>query len=199
MTYKVLCLKGYSRNIASYFLLFAAVALIVTGCASSSATERNSADERVSGQPPAPGQDTMHPLPKGPDVLTDSHAPRNQKPQNQRTDQTSANADAESVTRQDLNRLINKGPSFPLSVVEVEPARNGSKFIGHRVVSIAPVARPTLAGHLQKGDIITHLNGIRIDKPDAYLDAWKLLADISTIRIDFMRDSDAKHALWRVQ
>jgi len=185
----------FSRVRLTAFLLLGAVSLFSVGCASNSSAERDAADERVSGQPPSADEDVHGDLPPGPDVLTGAPGAVAQP---SASAQTEVSADA-SVTRAELKQFILKGPSFPLSVVEVEPAREGSQFVGYRVIAIAPVAQPTLQGHLSDGDIITHLNGVRIEKPDDYLNAWKLLADIATVRIDFVRDGAPNHSVWQVQ
>lgn len=183
----------FSRARFPALLLLWAILWGGPGCASSSATKRDAASERVSGQPPSADEDVHHRLPKGPDVLTGTG------PQAGGISGDDGDAGEASVTRDALKELILKGPSFPLSMVEVDPARNGSEFLGYRVLSIASAAQPTLEGRLKKGDIITHLNGVRVGTPDDYLSAWKLLAQRSTMRIDFMRDNEAQYAVWRVQ
>ncbi|AWV89410.1 hypothetical protein [Bradymonas sediminis] len=185
----------FSRVRLTAFVLVGAVSLFSVGCASSSTAERDAADERVSGQPPSADEDVRRGLPRGPDVLTGSTGAAAQP---SASGQAEVSADA-SVTRAELKQFILKGPSFPLSMVEVEPAREGSKFVGYRVIAISPVAQPTLQGRLGKGDIITHLNGVRVEKPDDYLNAWKLLAGITTVRIDFVRDGQASYSAWQVQ
>lgn len=178
-------------------LLFAMSLGGALGCASSASAERYSASDRVTGQPPSADEDPVGQLPKGPDVLVGSNQPGEAAASASPGDP--ANPDETVISRDELNRFIQKGPSFPLSMVEVEPARVEGKFAGYRVLSVAPPAQATLQGHLEKGDIITHLNGVRVEKPDDYLNAWKLLADLSTLRIDFVRDDAATFSVWRVQ
>jgi len=182
-----------SSRLAAFLLL----GLLALGCASGSTAERDAANERVSGQPPSAAEARAGQLPKGPDVLVGSMRPGEQDASAPAGEETSPH-DA-LISRVELNQLIQKGPSFPLSMVEVEAARSEGKFVGYRVLSIAPAAQTNLQGRLKEGDIITHLNGVRIEKPDDYLNAWKLLADISTLRIDFVRADAPTYSVWRVQ
>jgi type II secretory pathway component PulC len=165
------------------------------GCASGSAAEgADSAEQRVAGEPPAPGELSGQGLPEGPEVLLGAA-----DKEGQAADAAAADSDSAVVSRAELDALIKKGPSFPLSMVQVEPARTDGRFTGFRVVEIHEFARPVLSRKLQKGDVITHLNGVRVRKPDDYLNAWKLLAEVSELRIDFLRDSQPQHAVWTVQ
>src|SRR5690554_2691404 len=186
----------FSRSRCAAILLLAMIALGPLGCASGSSAERDATSERVSGQPPSADEDVVGQLPKGPDILVGSSASGEEVANAAPGD--AANLDEAVISRDALNRLIQKGPSFPLSMVEVEAARVDGTFAGYRVLSVAPTAQSTLQGRLKEGDIITHLNGVRVEKPDDYLSAWKLLADLSTLRIDFVRDGAPTFSVWRV-
>lgn len=188
-------------------IVVATLCVVAAGCASNEASSRaDSTSQKVSGSPPSAQEDTPKALPKGPAVeMGESHAQPEQTEAAEQGVEQAANTGAgsaahgEVITRQQLETFIAKGPSFALTMVRVEPARDDGKFEGFEIVEMKAGADQALAPQMGKGDVITHINGVRIEKPDDYLNAWKLLDEVSQIRIDFLRDGQAKHAIWRVQ
>ncbi|QDG49756.1 hypothetical protein FIV42_03090 [Persicimonas caeni] len=187
-----------------FLLLLVTVSLVWTGCASSSSADKESdaASESVSGQPPSAEEDTPKPLPKGPEVQLGSA----QTDGEQKAEEAVGGDDGEDaaeagavVSRAELDRFIDKGPPFALTMVKVSPSRADGKFQGFEITAMKRSAAEAVAPQLVPGDIVTHINGVRMEKPDDYLNAWKLLGEVSKVRIDFIRDGEAKHAIWRVQ
>lgn len=181
-----------SSRLAAFFLL----GLFALGCASGAKAERAAKNERVAGQPPSAADAGAGQLPRGPDILVGQARPG--EPAVAPSSGEPPGPQDAVITRAALQQLIQKGPSFPLSMVEVEAARSQGKFVGYRVLNMTPAAQEALQGRLMPGDIITHLNGVRVERPDDYLNAWKLLPDISALRIDFVRADAPTHVVWRV-
>jgi hypothetical protein len=197
-------LRSVALMVASLCLI--AFATTAFGCASSSGAADDGAEERaqkVSGEPPSPQEDTQKPLPKGPKVEI-GNAPSDVEPADvEPADAEPADASdgeaAGSFTRSEVQAFMQKGPSYALTMVRVQPERVDGKFQGFKVIEMKPGAASTVAPQLVKGDVITHINGVRMEKPDDYLNAWKLLSEVSTIRVDFVRDGTSDHAVWNIQ
>lgn len=186
------------------FVLLTCAVLATAGCATSSAQRDDPAEHQLAGRPPDPAEDRSYPLPRGPAILTPQAAAEDEVVEVESADVDEDAEDAEdatvaSLTRADLAQLVQRGPSFLLAMVQVEPARDAEQFVGFRVAQIHPHAQGRLAGHLAAGDVITHLNGVRIKQPDDYLRAWKLLGQATSLRIDFLRANQPHHATWHVQ
>lgn len=190
-----------------FLLLLITVGFVFSGCASSSSADKASGtdSETVSGQPPSPEEGTPKELPKGPEVQlgkSSNAEPDDAEPDDAEPDDAESADTAETgavVTRAELDSFIAKGPPYTLTLVKVEPARVDGKFQGFKLVAMQRSAAEAVAPQLVPGDIVTHVNGVRLEKPDDYVDAWNLLAEVSKIRIDFIRDGESKHAIWRVQ
>ncbi|MFP4596997.1 MAG: hypothetical protein ACLFVJ_02020 [Persicimonas sp.] len=184
------------------FCVFIAAALGV-GCASGSQST-SAEDEDVSASPPSADEDTRGELPEGPEVNMGRTGEGEGDGESKAGDEADdaggeAKGTQQVVTGSQLDAFIEKGPSFALTQVEVAPRRKDGSFQGFQLVSMRPSAQESVGEQLRLGDIITHINGVRLEKPDDYLDAWKLLGEVSSIRIDFIRDGQAQHALWRVE
>lgn len=180
-----------------YLLLLVISGLVFAGCASSSGAsdESSSGSDEVSGQPPSHEEDTPKALPKGPEVDVGSAKV-------EPSEQTGAEQDAQAqavVSKAELKRFIDKGATFALQQVRVKPSRVDGEFQGFELVKWTQAAKEAVSPQLGLGDVITHINGVRIERPDDYLTAWKLLDEIGTIRVDFIRKGEPRHATWRVQ
>ncbi len=191
--------------IKQYVLLLAILALVVSGCASSSGASDKSegAAETVSGEPPSPEEDTPKQLPEGPEVDVGSAAEDARQQQAAGEPEQAEGADpadsGATVSRAQVDSFIDKGPPFALTMVRVKPSRDAGKFQGFEIVDLKPQAAEVVNPQLVAGDVITHINGVRLEKPDDYLNAWKLLGEVTKIRVDFIRDGESQHATWRIQ
>lgn len=170
--------------------LLAPLTLIFAVACATAKPEPDPYADRVMYGPPKDAPAPM--VPKGPPILRDDTAVS----PTPSVDGTGAEA---VVTRNQLDELLDRGPAFALGQVRVKASKEGGKFRGFEIVSFTPQAKTAIAPHLQVGDVITHLNGVRLQKPGDYMDAWKGLKKVRAIRIDYLRQDQAQSALWSVQ
>ncbi|MFW5967198.1 MAG: hypothetical protein ACOCV2_06750, partial [Persicimonas sp.] len=87
-----------------------------------------------------------------------------------------------------------------LAQVEVEPSHDADdQFEGFRIVDFDPRAKEAVGDQIRKGDVVTHVNGERLEKPDDYHEAWSRLDGAHRIHIDLLRDGEPDEAVWRVE
>lgn len=103
------------------------------------------------------------------------------------------------VERGELKSFLDKGPSYVLTIVTVEPVHGAESFQGYQIVQVTRGAREFMMPQLQVGDVVTHVNGIRLMKPEDYMEAWRGLGKVGTIRVDFLRQGGPMHAEWVVR
>ena len=165
------------------FLMLMPPALMLS-CASAPAAAP--ADDAVQFSPP-PGE------PKGPAAVT---LPRGAPPLGAAST-TSAVASG-SVPRAQVDAMLLKGPGWGLQQVQVEPVRaEGEALLGFRVLELTPQAASVLSP-LQPDDIITHLNGIRLRRPEDLMDAWTLARDLQELRLDYTHQGQPQFLVWSV-
>lgn len=95
-----------------------------------------------------------------------------------------------AIRRQDLSNILSAGPAAVLAMVETEPAREGKRFMGFRIVAF--VQGDPKAVDLRPGDILVAVNGKKIIQPDDYFRVFQELAVASELRFDILRDGLAK-------
>lgn len=162
--------------------------LTLTACGGS----QDKADQKLS-DPPTDAQ--PYEAPKGPEIVADSIRPSTTR----EVEQGVSSESADIVAKADVEAFRRKGPSYALTQVVVDPVHGGSGFEGYKLLSATASVTSFLAPQLQVGDVITHLNGIKIERPDDYLQAWNRLADAEVLSIDFLRDGQKMAAQWQVK
>lgn len=113
--------------------------------------------------------------------------------------QESAEREPDVIYRSEIEELKNYGPSVVLKHVDTEASHEDGSFVGFQIVDVSEAAHSIIAPHLRVGDVVTHINLVRLQRPDDYVEAWNTLDDVQEIRIDFQRDGKEKQAVWRVQ
>jgi S1-C subfamily serine protease len=167
------------------------VAVLSVGCASSSGTKSDAS----SGPMHDPPEDRQAaPVPDGPDtVIGEGGVPETYKA-------PEAKDDASVVTRAQVEEFMDRGPSYVLTVVTVDPSRNDSgNFVGYQIVDVTQQARDVMMPQLRVGDVVTHVNGVRLEKPDDLIAAWKALKQVDVAVVDFTRQGEPMQASWTIE
>lgn len=182
-------MTSFPQRALSSIAVFAACAIV--GCSGS----KPAPDERVSEPPPAADEVVM---PKGA-PLVESDAPASEAEEEQAQVETEGAADENVVARSELERFLERGPSYVLTVVTVEPIHRDNQFQGYQITEVSRGAREFMTPQLRVGDIVTHINGVRMLRPEDFMQAWRSLDRVSTIRIDFLRQNAQHNAVWVVR
>lgn len=157
--------------------------LLLVACGAQKKTQK---DEKLHSPP----EDDTVVMPDGPPIIYEKSDTKIEY---------TVEADGVAVTKSDLDSFIAQGPPYALSVVTVEPFKEGKKMVGFQIVDLTQNAEARLKPHLVRGDVITHINGLKLRTPDDYFEAWKTLTDAQSIRVDFVRDGEAQNVVWMVK
>jgi S1-C subfamily serine protease len=169
--------------------LVVTVLFAVVGCAKKVEKEDTSLNQ------PPPDSEAAAELPAGPPVVRSSGGGEG----GEAAADVAADSDQPFVTRAELNGFLDRGPSYILRIVTVEPKHGEKGFEGFQITEVTPAARTFMTPHVRVGDVVTHVNGVRVLKPEDLMQAWRSLDRVSTIRVDFTRRSEAMHAAWIVR
>lgn len=192
-------MKAY-RWSGSAGIAAAALVALAVGCASGRHAERG-APEREGPQEVmySPPEDDEPPqIPKGAPVLEEYARPTSTAQPDPPAEASSSGQEG-TIERQTLEAILEQGPAWGLAQVQVEPARQGGRFAGFVIRSFSPAAAQAISPPLEVGDVITHINGVRIERPDDYMEAWKLARSVPALRVDYVRDEQQSYSTWRVQ
>lgn len=107
--------------------------------------------------------------------------------------------DPDVIDRRAIEELRRFGPSAVMRHVRTEPAYDDGGFVGFELVDASSTALRYVEPKLELGDVITHVNLVRLEKPDDYMEAWETLEHADEIRIDVIRDGDQQELIWRIE
>ncbi len=106
---------------------------------------------------------------------------------------------AEVIDRYYLEQLEQFGPAVVLQHVDTAPVHDEDGFVGFEIVELSATASHYVEPRLQVGDVVTHVNLVRLEKPDDYREAWDTLADAEELRVDIERNGESEEILWAVE
>ena len=139
------------------------------GCASSTAYERSIA--------------SFEPIPD-----EASQAEREPSVQSERKNRISRTA----IRRVDLLPVLDAGIGRFLQLVHTSAAMNGNRFVGFRIERLI-VGNPKLKYlDIERGDIVTSVNGSSIERPSQAFKVWESLRKANAIDVAYLRDGESK-------
>ena len=96
------------------------------------------------------------------------------------------------IHRVQLGVVLDAGLGRFLQGVETEPALTDGRFVGFRLLSLYP-DDPRMAGvGLERGDVITRVNGQPIERPEQALRVWDGLRVASELVIEYRRGEEQR-------
>jgi general secretion pathway protein C len=96
------------------------------------------------------------------------------------------------LRRSAVARVVDRGLGQWLSQVEVKPQRSGRKFTGWQVVQLYPDDPCYRAVDVQRGDVVTRVNGASLEKPDQANQVFQKLRTAPALEIDLLRQGVAR-------
>lgn len=157
-------------------------------------------------QPPREGPEDAREavLPDGPDVDKEGIRPSSEAGASEGVAEVEVSSDEEGsvagvVSRTEVESFRDRGPAHVLTLLEFEPVHSKSGFVGFSVKSVAESALSFTDPHIRTGDVVTHVNGIRMERPDDLLQAWNAVGEASVIRVDMIREGTPMHVSWAVE
>jgi hypothetical protein len=89
--------------------------------------------------------------------------------------------------------LVSQGPPWLLRrILSEEVMRADGKFAGWRLVGLPEEWRDV---DLKPGDIVSRVNGLPLETPDQFWEAWKSVAGAAEVKISLMRDGAARQVV----
>ncbi len=97
-----------------------------------------------------------------------------------------------SVSRKRLDAVLKEGPPWLLARIQIEEVLRKNKFVGWRITQFP--SEWDRAG-LKPGDVVTQVNGVGLERPDDFWDAWVAVSGAKEIKVAYERDGKANEAV----
>jgi hypothetical protein len=96
------------------------------------------------------------------------------------------------LRRAAVARVVDRGLGQWLSQVEVKALRRSRKFTGWQVIQLYPNDPCYRAVDVQRGDVVTRVNGASLEKPDQANQVFQGLRTAPALEIDLLRQGVAR-------
>lgn len=105
----------------------------------------------------------------------------------------SAGRGGRALSRAAVVEVVNQGLGAFLQRVELEPSLSEGRFQGFRIVGLRPESYWQRVD-LELGDVVTHVNGRSIERPDDAWEVFESLKQAPQLRVDLLRNGE-RHQL----
>lgn len=105
-----------------------------------------------------------------------------------------------TITRAQLEAVLDGGLGRFLGRVETEPAREAGQFVGFRIVALegSLASDDPASSGLRAGDIVLRVNGQIIERPEQAFAVWEGLRVASTLAIEYLRAGQRREARFEI-
>lgn len=102
------------------------------------------------------------------------------------------------IVRSELVPVLEGGLGRFLQNVETEPTFYQGSFVGFRIVSFFPGDLDYASLDLRPGDIVTHVNGRSIERPEQAIAVWEALRTASDLVVLYRRGDEELALRFRI-
>lgn len=102
------------------------------------------------------------------------------------------------IMRADLLPVLERGLGSFLKNVETEPTFHQGTFVGFRIISIFPGDLDYASLDLRPGDVVTHVNGRSIERPEQAVAVWDQLRTAEDLVVHYRRGDEALALRFRI-
>ena len=91
------------------------------------------------------------------------------------------------IPRAHLNQVLAEGPGRLLQRVQLIPYRENKRFVGFQITTLFPNEGWSVPG-VQIGDVISRVNGLRVDRPEQFMHLFESLATAQQVDLELVRN-----------
>jgi hypothetical protein len=133
------------------------------------------------------------------DEWEEEHAPLDGESQPESSiDSLSPRSRSGVIVRKDLVPVLEGGLGRFLQNVETEPTFYQGTFVGFRIISFFPGDLEYASLDLRPGDIVTHVNGRSIERPEQAVAVWDALRSAKDLVVLYRRGGDELALRFRI-
>lgn len=104
-----------------------------------------------------------------------------------------------TLQRAELVGFLERGPAHLLGQVPVMPVLDAEQqLIGYRIEAFFPDSPVFHRVDIASGDVVTAVNGVRIERPEHLFELYEALRTAPRLQIDVMRDDTLRTLTWEI-
>ena len=102
------------------------------------------------------------------------------------------------IARAEFQAVIDRGPQRLVAAVVVEPALQGRRFLGFRIVAFTPDGPLASTRSLQPGDVLVRANRESLERPEQFMHAWEVVKASDAVEIEVLRGDQRLLYRWKI-
>lgn len=103
-----------------------------------------------------------------------------------------------TIRRTELVAVLEHRPAAFLRKVDSEPHLENGRFRGWAIRSFFPGDPRFSSIDLQRGDVVTRINGRSIERPDQFIQVWEDLRQARELRVELLRNGQPHVSRWAI-
>jgi type II secretory pathway component PulC len=98
-----------------------------------------------------------------------------------------------------FNEIYLAGPQQFVAKVKVHPVMKAGQFLGYAIENFPSNELAYQNWNLQRDDIILSVNGLSLETPADFMNAWASLKKAKSLQIEYIRNGQTKKESWSIQ
>lgn len=103
------------------------------------------------------------------------------------------------IPRARWDAALKRGPAWVLQQVPVRAVAHQRHFVGFQILGLFPDEPDIQVTGLRLGDVLQHVNGLPIERPDQFMKIWKALPQANHLTVQFLRRSQPLEVTWQIR
>ncbi len=103
-----------------------------------------------------------------------------------------------TLTRAEVQQVLERGPQRFIAALRVAPVVDGGRFLGFKLVSIAPESPLAAGASVGVGDVVLAVNEQPLERPEQFMRAWDMVKGADALSVLLLRDGRRLQYRWKI-
>jgi type II secretory pathway component PulC len=103
------------------------------------------------------------------------------------------------IPKAEFDKVIQEGPQKFISKLLLKPYFQNNRFIGFQLAKVFWKTDEMTEHIIRPGDVIVKVNGLKIEKPEEFMNAWEAVTGSTVLEFTILRDGQLKKITYDIQ
>jgi type II secretory pathway component PulC len=103
-----------------------------------------------------------------------------------------------TLTRAEVQQVLERGPQRFIAALRVAPVLEKGRFLGFKLLSIAPESPLAAGTSVAAGDVVLAVNEQPLERPEQFMRAWDMVKGADALSVLLLRDGRRLQYRWKI-